>query len=319
MSQRLIATLLACALVSGCSEPEPAPAPPPAEQAARPAPPTLKDEVPRDYAGLENVVAYAPRVYSGSVPHGAEGFQTLKRWGVDTIISVDGAAPDLAAARAAGLRYIHLPIGYDGMEEARTLEIARALQLSQARGAVYMHCHHGKHRSAGAAGAATVTLGQATPSQATARMKVSGTSPNYPGLYGCVAVANPVSLARLSALPSEFPEVWEPQGIVKSMVEIDHAFAHLEEIRDAGWKTPAAHPDLVPAAKAGQLADLFRTMDVEGRPHDFVTWTRESQRLASEIEEALVAGKFEAEALDARLKLIGQSCKDCHTPYRNAR
>ncbi|HBP22445.1 MAG TPA: hypothetical protein DEA08_32280 [Planctomycetes bacterium] len=320
---------LACALGAlavACSDPAPAPAPseseqvvsrPAAEGPRPPAPPTLADTTPKAYAGVENVVAYAPRVYSGSVPHGEEGFRTLAAWGVDTVISVDGATPDLEAARRAGLRYVHLPIGYDGMTEERTLEIARALSLARQRGAVYVHCHHGKHRSAGAAGAATVTLGWSTQQEATARMKVSGTSPRYPGLYGCVAVAQPASAARLDALPAEFPETWEPQGLVKSMVEIGHAFDHLKAIRDAGWKAPADHPDLVPAAEAGRLADLFRTMDTAERPHDFVEWTASSQRLASEIEEAIVAGEVDPAALDARLQAIGTSCQDCHTPYRN--
>lgn len=323
---RLSSLLALLPLTLGCSDPAPAPAPAPVQEHARaepaaaepsPAPPTLEDGEPKAYAGVDNVVAYAPRVYSGSVPHGEEGFRTLKAWGVDTVISVDGAAPDVEAARRAGLRYVHLPIGYDGMNEARTLEIARALSLARERGAVYVHCHHGKHRSAGAAGAATVTLGWSTQQQATARMKVSGTSPRYPGLYGCVAVAQPASAQHLDALPVEFPEIWEPKGLVKSMVEIGHAFDHLKAIRDAGWKAPPDHPDLVPAAEAGRLADLFRTMDAAGRPHDFVEWTSESQRLASEIEESLVAGAYEPADLDARLKAIGQSCKDCHTPYRN--
>lgn len=328
---RLICALSALSL--GCSDPAPAPqapardhaaaspAPPapapPAPAPPTPAPPTLGDVQPKAYAGVENVVAYAPRVYSGSVPQGEAGFRTLAAWGVDTIISVDGATPDLEAARSAGLRYVHLPIGYDGMNEARTLEIARALSLARQRGAVYVHCHHGKHRSAGAAGAAAVTLGWSTQQEATARMKVSGTSPNYPGLYGCVAVAQPASAARLEALPAEFPEAWEPQGLVKSMVEIGHAYDHLAAIRDAGWRAPADHPDLVPAAEAGRLADLFRTMDLAERPEDFRAWTRDSQRLASEIEEALVAGEFDPAGLDARLKAIGASCKDCHSPYRN--
>ena len=318
MPHRSIATALVGVLLLGCSQPGPEP-----EDAARPEPsaaalaPTLADREPQAYAGLDNVVAYAPEVYSGSVPHGAEGFATLKAWGVDTIISVDGATPDVEAARAAGLRYVHLPIGYDGMTPARTLEIARALQLARDRGAVYVHCHHGKHRSAGAAGAAAVTLGWSTTAQATERLKVSGTSPSYPGLYGCVAVAAPASASRLEALPTEFPEVWEPQGLVKSMVEIGHAYDHLRAIRDAGWQVPADHPDLVPAAEAGHLTDLFRTMDTEPYPADFAEWTRDSQRLASEIEAAIVAGDFVRADLDARLDQIGTSCKACHVAYRN--
>lgn len=322
MSHRRIATLVfGSALLLGCSHAAHAPPAPSRESSAATTlsttPPTLADTQPRDYAGVANVVAYAPRVYSGSVPQGPGGFQTLKAWGVATVISVDGASPDLEAARQAGLRYVHLPIGYDGIEEERALEIARALSLARERGAVYMHCHHGKHRSASAAGAATVALGLSTPPEAMQRMKVSGTSASYPGLFGCVALATPASAARLKALPTEFPEVWAPQGLVKSMVEIEHAFDNLREIGKAGWGSPADHPDLVPAAEAGRLADLLRTMDVEGRQADFQGWARDSHRFASEIEEALVAGDFVATELDGRLERVGKSCRACHAPYRN--
>ncbi|MCA8925968.1 MAG: cytochrome c [Planctomycetes bacterium] len=317
MHMRLIATLLASMGLLGCGEPGSVPSAPPAAVSPALAPPALDDPQPHGYLGLDNVVAYAERVYSGSAPLGPEGFQTLAAWGVDTIISVDGARPDVETARAAGLRYVHLPIGYDGMDAERTLELARALQLARERGAVYVHCHHGKHRSAGAAGAASVTLGLASPAEATARMQVSGTSPSYPGLYGCVALATPTTAARLDALPTEFPEVWEPQGLVKSMVEVAHAFEHLQDVREAGWRAPASHPDLVPAAEAGRLADLFRTLDTAGRPDDFQAWARESQRLASEVEEALVGGGFATDELDSRLQRLGQTCKACHAPYRN--
>ena len=43
-----------------------------------------------------------------------------------------------------------------------------------------------------------------------------------------------------------------------AMVEVDHAWAHLEAIKAAGWKVPHDHPDLVPAAEAGQLTDNLR-------------------------------------------------------------
>jgi len=73
-------------------------------------PPTTADTVPRDYAGIRNVVAYHDGYYSGSMPDGAEAFETLHAMGIKTIISVDGAAPDVEAAKRLGMRYIHLPI-----------------------------------------------------------------------------------------------------------------------------------------------------------------------------------------------------------------
>jgi hypothetical protein len=70
--------------------------------AARVQPPALVDDRPRDYPGLHNVVAYHDGFYSGSVPEGDAGFDTIAGMGVRTIISVDGAEPDVvrAAARA---------------------------------------------------------------------------------------------------------------------------------------------------------------------------------------------------------------------------
>ena len=100
MHMRLIATLLASMGLLGCGEPGSVPSAPPVAVSPALAPPALDDPQPHGYLGLDNVVAYAERVYSGSAPLGPEGFQTLAAWGVDTIISVDGARPDVETARA---------------------------------------------------------------------------------------------------------------------------------------------------------------------------------------------------------------------------
>lgn len=96
---------------------------------------------------------------------------------------------------------------------------------------------------------------------------------------------------------------------------------HLEEIRAAGWRAPEHHPDLVPAAEAGRLADLLR--DVR---HDEYVKKKDSEEFlyylvanaarAQELEDAIVAGRPAAE-LDEGLKLVAASCKDCHVRFRN--
>ncbi|MBU6208995.1 MAG: hypothetical protein KGR22_03710, partial [Planctomycetes bacterium] len=63
---------------------------------------------PLDLPGLHNLVAFHDDVWSGSVPEGDAGFDSLTSLGVRTIISVDGALPDLERARARGMRYVHL-------------------------------------------------------------------------------------------------------------------------------------------------------------------------------------------------------------------
>ena len=65
--------------------------------------PSADDENPHDFAGLRNVVAFNRELISGSVPEGAAGFESLVALGIKTIISVDGATPDLARAGAVGL------------------------------------------------------------------------------------------------------------------------------------------------------------------------------------------------------------------------
>src|SRR5262245_9667583 len=78
-----------------------------------------------DIRGTENSFRVSPRIYSGGEPRGAEAFAALKKLGVKTVISVDGAAPDVEAARKVGIRYVHLPIGYDGIPREQSVRIIK--------------------------------------------------------------------------------------------------------------------------------------------------------------------------------------------------
>src|SRR5262245_5214765 len=87
----------------------------PAEPTVPPTAPAHSGEIqPLEVPGLHNVFRVSERVYSGSSPDGDAGFAALEKLGVKTIISVDGAKPDAEAAGRHGLRYVHLPFGYDG-------------------------------------------------------------------------------------------------------------------------------------------------------------------------------------------------------------
>jgi hypothetical protein len=92
-------------------------------------------------------------------------------------------------AKARGIRYIHLPIGYNGFDEQRKLQLVRATRDAMVQGPVYIHCHHGKHRSAGAAATIAASLGWLSPAESVDRMHVSGTAANYTGLYACASSA----------------------------------------------------------------------------------------------------------------------------------
>lgn len=270
------------------------------------------------YPGLHNVVAFSEGIYSGSVPEASAGFESLKALGIKTVLSVDGAIPDVASAEAQGLRYVHLPITYAGMTDERKLEIARAVR--DLPHPIYIHCHHGKHRSAAATGAAAVTLGLLTPEQAAERMKVSGTAPSYKGLWKCVALSTLASADQLERADATFPKTRQTSSMVQTMVEIDEINDHLKLIEAAGWTVPNHHPDLVPAAEAGRMADAFRTLHAndpsKSEPGEFLAWLDLASTHATTLEESLVASKSPAE-LSAAFKLVGQSCKDCHAKYRD--
>ena len=152
-------------------------------------------------------------------------------------------------------------------------------------------------------------------------MKVSGTAPNYTGLYQCVQMAHVADDARLATASNAFPEVWKTSGMVHTMVEIDLVFEHLKLIEKAGWKAPKDHPDLVPAAEAAQLAELLRHLegdhDSKGKPPEFTAWMLDSAAKASAVEESLVKGGVSPEQISAQFKLVTASCKDCHTKYRD--
>jgi hypothetical protein len=288
-------------------------------------PPSLEAQRPSDAPGLHNVVAYGPRCWSGSLPEGDAGFASLQSWGVRTVISVDGAVPDVARAARFGLRYVHLPIGYDGFDDARKLELVRAVR--DLPGPIYIHCHHGKHRSAGAAAAVAASLGWMSPQAAIARMKVSGTSESYPGLYRCAATAQVLAAALIDTASAQWPAVTRPSGMVESMVAIDDAMERIKVVEKAGWKVPATHPDLAPAADAGAIADHLRLLGQDGRPRDdaaraaFAAILATSLSAAEKLESDLAA-KAAADRtarLAADLTALRATCTACHAAHRDAR
>ncbi len=151
----------------------------PIAAAANGSEPSAATELPRPQAvtdlALPNAFRLCPEVYSGGQPEGDAGFARLAALGVKTVISVDGARPDIATAARHGLRYVHLPHGYDGIPSDRGVQLAKALR--ELPGPVYIHCHHGKHRSPAAAAVACVGVGFIDNKTANAFLKQAGTNP----------------------------------------------------------------------------------------------------------------------------------------------
>jgi protein tyrosine phosphatase (PTP) superfamily phosphohydrolase (DUF442 family) len=202
--------------------------------------------------GLHNVFRLSDRLYSGSSPEGDEGFESLWKLSVKTIISVDGARPDVERAHKYGLRYVHLPIGYDGVPDEQGLRIAKAVR--DLPGPVYVHCHHGQHRGPAAAAVARLCVDDRCSVEAALEgMQRAGTDPHYTGLYAAPKEMHRPTREELDRVPDDFPEVAEVAGLAQVMVEVDERWGRLKLARAAGWKPPPDHPDIDPPHEALQL------------------------------------------------------------------
>ncbi|MCW8131882.1 MAG: cytochrome c [Planctomycetota bacterium] len=273
---------------------------------------------------LENAHRLTEKVITGAEPHGAASFQALKDLGVRTVISVDGSAPDLEEAHKYGLRYVHLPIGYDGVPKERSEELAKA--LLELPGPFYIHCHHGKHRGPAAAVTACVVSGQMNNDEAVAGMKVLGTGENYLGLWKSAREAQAVPQKELKNLKVKFRETAEIPPLAEAMVHMDHAFENLKDCKKAGWTTPKDHPDLDPPHEALRLREIWtevmRTAEFSKRPDDFKAWSKDAENHARDLEDALRAWKKSGEAkpsekVESAFKALQQNCNTCHASYRN--
>lgn len=253
----------------------------------------------------------------GPEPAVEADFVYLAAQGVRTIISVDGAIPNVEAASRFGMRYVHLPIGYDGVSSDQALQIARAIQSLPRP--IYLHCHHGKHRAPAAAAVAAIEMGRMTPEEGTALLKKAGTSPNYAGLYRDVAAAAPVAPKTLAAADlASFPSVTESTHFIARMSDIDRRWDELKLIKEAGWTPPPTQPDLSRVHIATIIAEGFREAiraeAEEDRPRDY----RELMRSAEAAAWSLAApGETSKARLDAHYQALRDSCTTCHKQYRD--
>ena len=270
---------------------------------------------------LPNTIKLHRRVYSGGQPEGEAGFAELQKLGVKTVISVDGIKPQVDAAKKYGMRYIHLPHGYDGVPEERARQLAKAIR--DLPGPVYIHCHHGKHRSPAAATVGCVAAGLVEPVDAIGILKLAGTSAHYRGLYESAEDVRPLEDALLDAMKADFPEVAALPPMAEAMVAIEHAHARMKEVAAAGWKTPDDHPDIVPANEALLLrehfTELLRSEEVRSESAAFREYLRESEKAGLQLEAALrTDGRpVDPGAAKPALDHITANCAACHSEFRD--
>jgi protein tyrosine phosphatase (PTP) superfamily phosphohydrolase (DUF442 family) len=212
-------------------------------------PARLTRRCPRGYLPLICTISFAPppTFFPARRRTARRRFAELARLGVRTILNVDGSRPDVETAHQHGLRYVHLPIGYDGVSARRVAELAAAARSSS--GPIYVHCHHGLHRGP----AAVAVIGEATAgwttNQAVAWLHQAGTASEYGGLYRSAVTFRPPDPAVVGRV-TELPEVARTSSLVETMVAIDAEFDRLKAAQKTGWKSgpnpPTSRPRTAP-------------------------------------------------------------------------
>lgn len=269
--------------------------------------------------GLLNFYQVAGNIYSGSVPQGESGFKSLQALGIKTIINVDGAKPDLEAARKYGLHYVDLPFGYNGVPNETALRLVKAVETLP--GPFYIHCHHGIDRGPSAAAVVCIATVGWTPDQAIAWLRQAGTDTNYPGLYRSVRAFRPPTAESLSGVTNNFPEVADVSPLADAMVELNNLLDDVKLTKQAGYETPLSHPDLdttnAALALHEALKDLVRSPLVEDRPQDFRNKLTTTEEAANKYHLSFLITPFDTNRADLWYQRTVEGCAACHAAYRN--
>lgn len=266
---------------------------------------------------VHNLFHATTNVFSGSSPDTDAAFREIAKLGVKTIISVDGGKPNVELARKHGMRYIHLPIGYDGVPTNRVTELVKTAQSSPR---LYVHCHHGRHRGPAAVAVICEATAGWTTNQAVAWLKEAGTATDYAGLYRSAMefrLPDAAALARIT----ELPEVAKTSSVVDAMVAIDEEFDRLKIAQKFSWKNIPNQPDIAPAHSATILWEHFRELiradDTAQRPEDYRAKLNAAEKSAGHFRASLRDVKAEAPIRDTAFQTLGRTCTDCHKRYRN--
>lgn len=265
---------------------------------------------------LHNVIEVVPGVYSGSGPASEADFEALRALGVRSVLSVDGAMPDVALAESKGMGYAHVPIAYSGIEDAEREAIARAIR--DLPWPIYVHCHHGKHRGPAGAAVGLVCTGEVTVEEAMGLLEAAGTSASYSGLIDAVRRSGVMGAEEIDGVAMP-PAVAPVPGFVLAMAEIDRAWDHLKLLRASNWAAPQSHPDLVAPAEAGMIHDRLRGLRIAAS-HEwaddevFGAMLMRSEEAALALEEALKGDS--GERREAAFEAMSASCSACHGQYR---
>ena len=265
--------------------------------------------------GIENFIQVSDRVFSGGEPT-TVGLEKLKQLGITTILSVDGLDPDRETAEKLGMKYVHVPMGYDGIESSQLQDFSTLMANYQ--GKLFVHCHHGKHRGPAAVAACLLISKELSKAQALQYMRSAGTGKDYTGLWNSIE-----NLDASSYKPQDFPKLLSQtraKDMAQWMAELDRSW----EIIQASQKNVDAK---ISSAQLVVIAEAFKESAryAQTAPNNqygdqehtrrMIQWLKEGEQKSHNIHQQLEAGAHE-KARDL-LKSLAQQCVDCHTEYRN--
>lgn len=211
-----------------------------------------------------------------------------------------------------------MPHGYDGIPQTRAAELAKAVR--DLPGPIYIHCHHGKHRSPAAGATACVSAGLIDHQAALSVLRIAETSPHYRGLFQSTESAEPIDKSILDQLEPNFPESAKLPAMAEAMVAMEHTHDHLKAFEKSGWKLLPNKPDLSPEHEALLLrehyTELLRTEAVRKQPGQFQQLLQQGETEAQHLEDALRAGSS-PEKVASAFKAVNDNCKTCHQQFRD--
>ena len=268
--------------------------------------------------GITNFFQVTPSIYSGSAPENRIGFDELKNLGIKTIISVDGAKPDVAMAKSFGLRYVQIPIGYDGVPTEQAVRLVKAIETLP--GPFYIHCHHGIHR--GPAAVAVICEAEAgwSPQEAITWMTKAGTDTNYSGLFKSVATFKKPSSNELAMTGTGFPPILSKSRLADEMVKIDSQYDTLKNTSDPSTLTPPSRKREVEQNSVLLLLELFkeipRTGGIEGRDSMFISMLTNATSDTKALY-ATLGNNGKERNIREQIALLKHDCQQCHQKFRN--
>ena len=260
---------------------------------------------------FEVLIRVSAKVYSGSQPDSESAFQELKKLGVTTIVSVDGAKPNTKMAERYGLRYIHIPIGYGELEENDSLSLAHVAKLDEV---LFVHCHHGKHRGPAAVAVIMIDKGSCTNEEALQILHKAGTGKSYKGLWE--SVRSKKKTPQDQRLPKLVP-IAKVESITESMAAIDRIYDELKASSAISWEVPEGKPDFSASQQALILKEALRESGrlLNNDDAKFRSFFHASEAIAGKLQSALKNNDLKDASI--LLQHLKKTCVDCHKKYRD--